>query len=118
MKVKVEVPYIGGILSVNQYKHKGGLYTKPEVKAWMEELGWLVKLAHIEDWKLPLVVTCSGQFRDHRSVPDLSNLSKVILDALEEVSGVNDRDMRWRDGEASVIPNEDPVLFITIEGGE
>ena len=112
MKVTIEMPYIGGILSTNRYKF--GYYTKLEVKTWMEQLGWMVKSSHIEDWKLPLIVTCSGRFKDHRSISDLSNLSKVILDALEDVSGVNDREMRWRDGDIS-IKDEEPILFITIE---
>ena len=81
--ITVEMPYIGKELSVNHYKF--GYFTKREVKDWMVELGWRIKLAHIEDWRLPLIVQCSGQFRDKRSQPDLSNLSKVILDAIEEI---------------------------------
>ncbi len=65
----------------------------------MDALGWLVKTAHLEDWKLPLTVQCDGRFKDKRSTPDLSNLSKVILDAIQDASGVNDSNMRWRDGE-------------------
>lgn len=107
--ITVEMPYIGKELSVNHYKF--GYFTKREVKDWMAWLGWQIKLAHIEDWELPLIVQCSGQFRDKRSQPDLSNLSKVILDAIEETTGVNDRDMRWRDG--SVTYGE-PLLWVTI----
>jgi len=110
--ITVEMPYIGKELSVNHYKF--GYFTKREVKYWMSELGWKIKLAHIEDWRLPLIVQCSGQFKDKRSQPDLSNLSKVILDAIEETTGVNDRDMRWRDG--SVTYGE-PLLWITIVEG-
>lgn len=116
-EITVEMPYIGGVLSTNRYKTALGI-TRRQVQNWMDELGWLVKSAHIEDWKLPLTVTCSGQFKDRRSVPDLSNLSKVILDALEDVSGVNDRDMRWRDGYIEIAYDKEPTLFITIEGGK
>lgn len=105
----VEMPYIGKELSVNHYKF--GYFTKRVVKNWMYELGWKIKLVHIEDWKLPLIVQCSGQFKDKRSQPDLSNLSKVILDAIEETTGVNDRDMRWRDG---TVTYGGPLLWITI----
>lgn len=38
--------------------------------------------------------------------------SKVILDSLEEASGVNDRDMRWQDGD--VTYSDEPRLVITI----
>ena len=107
--ITVEMPYIGRELSVNHYKF--GYFTKREVKDWMVELGGLITSAHIEDWKRPLIVQCSGQFKDKRSQPDLSNLSKVILDAIEETTGVNDRDMRWRDG---TVTYGEPLLWITI----
>ena len=81
------------------------------MKAWMEELGWLIKSSHIEEWKLPLSVRCDGQFQDKAHQPDLSNLSKVILDAIEETTGINDRDMRWQDGE---VEYGTPTLRITI----
>ena len=108
--ITVEMPYIGKELSVNHYKF--GYFTKREVKDWMAGLGWSIKQYHIEDWKLPLRVTCDGRFKDKRSQPDLHNLSKVILDAIEETTGVNDRDMRWRDG---TVKYGEPALRITIE---
>ncbi len=117
--ITVQMEYIGKELSCNHYKF--GYFTKRVVKAWMDELGWLIKLEHIEDWKLPLTVQCSGQFKDKRSQPDLSNLSKVILDAIEETTGVNDRDMRWRDGRVTYVDKweaehygAEPLLWITI----
>ena len=79
----------------------------------MDELGWLIKSSHIEEWELPLRVRCDGVFKDKRSQPDLSNLSKVILDAIEETTGVNDRDMRWEDGDVSY--GDEPRLTITIK---
>lgn len=117
MKFSFEISYIPD-LSVNHYlgrRRGGGYYVKHEVKEWMEDLGWLIKTQHIEDWKLPLRVTCDGQFVDARSAPDLSNLSKVILDAIEETTGINDRDMRWHDGSRLIIKGAEPSLTITIE---
>jgi len=111
-KIKVKMPYISSVLSVNHYKYAGGIYTKPEVKAWMEELGWLIKSSRIEEWDLPLEVRCDGTFKDKGHQPDLSNLSKVVLDAIEETTGVNDRNMRWRDGDVSY---GEPGLLITIK---
>ncbi len=117
--IAVEIEYIGSCLSVNHYKYQGR-FTKPETKAWMDYLGWLIKPAHIEEWKLPLTVRCDGTFKDLRSTPDLSNLSKVILDAIEECTGVNDRDMRWQDGDITYIGKWalDPMLEITIMEGK
>ncbi len=81
----------------------------------MDELGWMVKHLHIEDWKLPLSITCDGFFKDERSAPDLSNLSKVICDAIAEVAdGVNDKDFRWHDGKR-VIGEKNPYLLLTIK---
>ena len=114
--VTVEMDYPGSVISVNHYKYRGGIYTKPEAKAFMEELGWKLKAYHIEDWKLPLTVICDGIFKYKRSQPDLSNLSKIILDAIEEVTGINDRDMRWQDGDVSY--NDEPRLIITIKEKE
>jgi len=114
--ISIKMPYIGKVLSVNHYKYRGK-YTRPEVKSWMEELGWKIKSAHIEGWELPISVTCSGLFRDKRSTPDLSNLGKVILDAIEEVTGINDRHMRWHDGMIWLKKDEEPELLITIEAG-
>ncbi|KKL83966.1 hypothetical protein LCGC14_1969460 [marine sediment metagenome] len=119
-KVVIEMPYIGSVLSVNHYlgrNRHGGVYVKAGAKEWGWELGWKIKQYHIEDWKLPLHVTCDGQFVDARSAPDLSNLSKVTLDAIEETTGVNDRDMRWHDGERTLKKDEPPYLRITIEEG-
>ncbi len=113
MELKVEIEYPGSIISVNHYKYAGGIYTKPEAQAFMTELGWLIKSSHIEEWELPLTVRCDGVFKDKRSQPDLSNLSKVILDAIEETTGVNDRDMRWQDGD--VTYGDEAKLVITIE---
>ncbi len=113
--------YPGAIISVNHYKFSGGRFTRPEAKAWMEELGWKLKEFHIEDWKLPLTVRCDGTFRDRRSTPDLSNLSKVILDSIEDCTGINDCNMRWEDGDISYGENPsgrirmNPELEITIK---
>lgn len=110
-EVTVEMDYPGSVISANHYKYHGGVYTKPEAKAFMEELGWRIKTSHIEDWKLPLKVRLDGRFKDKRNQPDLSNLSKVVMDSLEEASGVNDRDMRWEDGD---VTYGEPKLWITI----
>ena len=110
----IELPYIGANLSVNHYKF--GYYTKRETREWMEMLGWFIKPHHIDEWDLPLTVRVSGYFKDKRSTPDLSNLSKVILDAIEDTTGVNDKHMRWQDGE--VGQSDEPYLKIEIMEGK
>jgi len=119
-KDTIMMDYIGD-LSVNQRlgrRKDGGYYLKQSVIDWNKEFAWRVKFSHIEDWKLPLDVTCSGVFKDGRSAPDLNNLIK-ILDVIQEVTKINDKDMRWHDG-SRVIGSKineflKPRLFITIE---
>ena len=59
-------------------------------------------------------VTVSGLFRDKRSAPDLDNLAKVILDAIQAGSGINDVNFRWRSGSMLFNKSEEPALGIII----
>jgi len=118
MKAIIKVEYPGSVISVNHYQGRrkgGGTYTKQGARDFMEEIGWMIKHLHIEDWKLPLQVYCSGYFKDERSAPDLSNLSKCVLDAIQEVTGYNDKNFRWHDGKRE-IGFKEPYLLITIIG--
>lgn len=114
-EIKVTMPYEKD-LSVNHYlgrRKGGGYYVKPEVKTWKEEVGWKIVTAHIEDWKRPIHIRCDGWFKDKRSTPDLSNLSKIICDAIEDTCGVNDQVYRWEDGNINYT-TDPPFLVITI----
>ncbi len=116
----IKIQYPGSEISVNHYlgrRKGGGSYVKPEAKAWIEEFQWLLKKCHLEDFTLPLHVTCSGYFKDEKSAPDLSNLSKVIMDSIEELIGVNDKDFRWHDGDRIIGVKEPPYLLIVIKEG-
>ncbi len=112
----VKMDYIGSCLSVNHYLGKrkgGGYYVKQETKDWKIAFQWLLKMVHLEEWILPLEVTCSAWFKDERSACDLSNLSKIIMDSIEELTGMNDKDFRWHDGTRN-IGEKHPYLLITI----
>lgn len=114
----VKIDYPGNCISVNHYlgrRRDGGYYIKPETKQFKEELQWLLKPLHLEDYKLPLTVTCSGYFKDERSAPDLSNLSKIIMDTIEELIGIDDSNYRWRDGTRNISKEGAPYLLITIQ---
>ena len=112
--VLIKIEYPGSVISVNHYKHAGGMYTKKEAIEWATHLGWEMKMYHFEDWKLPLEVKCSGYFVNERSAPDISNLAKLILDELEEVTQINDRNFRWRDGVRDVGHTKEPYLIICV----
>ena len=117
-EIKVVMPLISN-LSVNHYliKSKHGFFKRKEITAWQDALGWQIKTSHIEDWKLPLTVRCDLTQNDYR-IRDISNFSKVVLDAIEEATGVNDRDMRWMDGLWTGSHTEEPNLLITIKEAE
>jgi len=120
-EITVRMPYPGSVISVNHYLGRnkaGGTYVKADASSWKQMLGWSIKQHHIEEWKLPLSVTCDGYFRDENSAPDLSNLSKCTLDAIEETTGINDKDMRWHDGVREIDLEFRPELRITIMEGE
>ena len=105
-------------LSVNHYKGRrrdGGEYVKKPVAKWMEDMGWILKPYHLEDWKLPLTVKCDIVQADKR-VRDCSNFAKVVLDSLEELTGINDVNFRWVDGQ--ILYGEHAELVITIMEGE
>ncbi len=113
-RASVQIDYPGSCISVNHYlgrRKDGGYYVTEETKAWKTEFQWLLKHCHLEDYKLPLEVTCSGWFKDERSAPDLSNLSKVILDSIQDLIGGNDKDYRWHDGKR-IIGEQKPYLTI------
>jgi len=105
------MPYIGGILSENSYKFltRG---TKPFVKRWMRELADKVRALN-----LPIMVACNvsvhGKFSNERR-PDISNLFKVVSDAVAQGLGMDDKFFTVVDNgyETGCL---DPVLVISIE---
>ena len=111
MKYVVTMPYIGGILSENAYKFFATRGTKPFVKLWMKELAEKVKKLDVpqaENYEIRLY----GKFTDERR-PDLSNLHKVVGDALQVGLSVNDKHFRFID-EGYELGHVDPELVITI----
>jgi len=114
-EIKVSLPLINN-LSVNHYliKSKRGVFKRKEVAQWQDSLGWLVKPSHLEDWELPLSITCDLIQNDRRT-RDISNFSKVICDAIEAVCKVDDTNYRWHDGDVFIRHDEEPTILITIK---
>ena len=111
MEYKIVIPYIGGILSDNSYKFQNRK-TKPPVAMWMRELA-----NEVEDLNIPKTpfysISIKGNFSDSRH-PDISNLHKVIGDALKKVLPVDDKYFRYNDLGVT-LGTFDPTLEITIE---
>lgn len=104
--LKVEMPYFGQ-LSENNYKLPNRC-TKPEVKAWMRELA--NKVSHLP--KADYTIGVHGCFLDERR-PDIPNLFKVILDAVQDGIGINDKHFQAMD-EKYELGWFQPKLVITI----
>lgn len=116
-KLQVVMPYIGGVLSVNDYKirGRGGAptnATKPVVKMWMAELASKVKAFPCDG---ELTIELEGFFVDDRA-PDLHNLHKVIGDSIKVGLGVDDKGFKFVDIGYSVGYDR-PQLVLTLKGG-
>jgi len=112
--MKVVMPYIGGVLSVNDYKvrGKGGVATnktKRVVEIWMGELAEKVRGS---GFGRNLKIELFGHFYDDRA-PDLHNLHKVIGDAVKEGLVVDDKEFKFIDLGYDTGHNR-PTLDITL----
>lgn len=89
----VVMPYIGKALSENYYKiiGRGGVHTsktRPETIIWMKELTEKVRGFYPNN--TPMTIYLTGRFVDERC-PDLSNLHKVLADAIKVGIGLDDK---------------------------
>lgn len=112
--VSFEFPYIGKRCSVNHAYIRGRIL-HPNAKAWRDALAIC---AHIQlvTHKLcaPLTIKLFGRFKDKRSCPDLANLHKLIGDAIQDATGIDDRDFLFED-EGYELGIADSQVRITIE---
>jgi len=95
LEYKVTMPYIGGILTDNNYKiGKFKRKTRPMVIMWMNDLA--ERTAKLDIPKASgYVISLYGKFWDNRH-PDLANLHKVVGDALKKVL-IDDKHYIFRD---------------------
>lgn len=114
MSYVVEMAYIGGILSENAYK-MANRRTRPFVRRWMNELTEKVRRLDVPSAS-SYIISVTGRFTDERR-PDVSNLFKVISDAIQPGLGVNDKFFRMLDNGYS-LGFVDPTLIIEIQPQE
>ena len=121
--MKITVPYFGD-LSCNAYKvyRKGRpvITTKPNVKVWMAKLAYLVEkeqLANPINLEGKVIIGLVGHFKSLNSTPDLSNLHKVMDDAIKVGLNYDDREFLHADLGYSTGDIE-PTLEITISAKE
>lgn len=120
MNYTVVMPYLGGVLSENSYKFHTRK-TKPVVRLWMKELSEKVESLNIPEAD-GYTIGLYGKFWDGRGIPDLSNLHKVIGDALKKTRtqkglGIDDQAFLFVD-KGYELGKFDPELIITIEPNE
>ena len=116
-ELTIEMAYLGGVLSVNRYKW--GVFTRPEVRQWMDELAFIIRaMVNSQGLKfdVPLKVKVDGQFINKRATPDLHNIGKIVMDSVEDAVGINDRDFVVTIGKPQI--GEEAKLIITIGGNE
>ena len=115
MGFKIVMPYLGGILSDNNYKFLSKA-TKPIVNLWKRELAKKVEALKVPE-AVGYEIRLFGRFTDERR-PDLSNLHKVIGDSLKKTKkwvglGVDDKHFGFVDIGYN-LGAIDPEIEITI----
>ena len=107
MRFDVTLHYPGGAISKNRLWRRGNrrMGMNRVAAAWKAELSQAV-LAHLLEARAvsvapPVRGRITGVFEDRNRAPDLHNLIEVVADAVEDATGVNDRDHEWSTGSAS-----------------
>ena len=109
-------PYTGKECSVN-HAYIRGRYLRPASRRWRDNLALCLKAGlNIKGIKYtpPIKISLYGYFKDKRSTPDLDNLTKLIGDAVEAATGINDRYFQWNlEGSTDDCPQ--PMIRIRID---
>ena len=112
--VSFEFPYCGKRCSVNHAYIRGRIL-HPGAKAWRDALAIC---AHIQlvthEPRAPLTIKLFGRFRNKRECPDLANLHKLIGDAIQDATGIDDREFLFVD-EGYELGIADAQVRITVE---
>lgn len=128
---EIEWPYIGPILSLHN-AYTRGKFLRKEAREWRDALALHIRAYLVEREcpsvpEPPLTIMIFGYFRDGRSRPDFDNLHKLVGDAVQAATGINDKHYLWHDrgwlpcevcdretGEHLVL-KEDPTLLIKVK---
>ena len=119
-RIHITIPYRGArSISINHSKVGGNMRWKytHEAAGTRDEI--IVKIKNalaFTDWypHPPLKVTIEGWFRDRSRAIDLHNAIKLVADAVEAATGVNDKYFRVETGE-SHFHSELPKIDIAVE---
>ena len=119
-RIHITIPYRGAeSISVNHFKVGGNMRWKytDEAASTRDEI--TVKIKNALAWtkwypRVPLKVTIQGWFKNRRNAIDLHNAIKLVADAVESATGVNDKYIRVETMEPH-FHSEQPKISITVE---
>ena len=97
-----------------RYSRTGG-YTDPRVKAWQSTVGYYAELANVKPLTGSVKVSLSFLLKDRRR-RDLDNLSKAILDSLNGIAYLDDKQVV--DLHIVKSMSKEPGVVIEIEEAE
>jgi hypothetical protein len=119
MKITVDMPWARNLSkNHNRLGEAARRNYKPDVRAWMDRLGWEVKAAMMgmgrRKLKPPVRVIVEFRYPDNRTRDD-HNYYETICDAIKGVVGMDDDQIRISTGSIVVDPSY-PGFRIEIEG--
>jgi len=102
--ISISWPYVDAqTCSVNHCYTRtrtGGRALRWEAEKWRDDLAMVIKpaLQRVPNPpRPPIEIYLYGHFVNKRACPDLANLHKLIGDAVQAATGINDREFRWHD---------------------
>jgi hypothetical protein len=112
----VYMDYPGCYISEDHCYNRNGKKTfmKPEAREWQEELILKLNQAGVSDYKLPISVTLTGNFKNERESIDIHNL-KIVYDSIQKVTGINDRKFETHTYPGEIVKDSRPQIIIKIE---
>lgn len=116
-KCTIEMPYIGGVLSINHCYYRGTRRYKKAVVDWMGDLSLKSSYIALTFRQYPVIIRLTGTFKNHAAAPDLHNLHKVIADALAHGLGMNDQWFRFEDEGYGVSKTTPPKIVMKLTMG-
>lgn len=103
--------YPGQEISVNHmYAHAHGRkYLRREARRWRRDLAEGIRTV-----QPPITVTVAATFLDQNNAVDPDNLAKIVLDAGQRATGVNDRQIAFCTTPPAYDPRAIPSIDLTI----
>lgn len=119
--VAVPMDYPGKAITKNHLWRRGNrrLGMNPEAKRWRADLAESLRMVllseRVETVLPPVRGAIGGHFLDRNNAPDLHNLIELVADAVQEATGVDDREHEWRTESPAYNPLRPPGVCVELE---